>query len=238
MFYRPLFCSSLNVFSLSLACRQLISLLTPSSLSCLLLNFFLKLIFLPVSLLIYFNGLHVLFGLPAAPLHRPRRINKIAFPISHLPRQPRGPGRTGRLHEYLSNHKDYPANSELSECGLAWSTVHFCCRFDAPCCLEYYLRKCYIQDLNEYLYMVNQRTKEGYTCLHLCAIWGAEKCFTLLVKYGGLNLAIKDNKSQRIWDLARDYRREDMRKTLTRLRKVNGYVTRWNFELLALSPEL
>jgi hypothetical protein len=27
---------------------------------------------------------------------------------------------------------------------LLWTTLHFCCRFEAPQCLEYFLRKCHL----------------------------------------------------------------------------------------------
>jgi hypothetical protein len=119
-----------------------------------------------------------------------------------------------------------------------WTTIHFCCRFDAPLCLDYFLKKCYLQNMKQYVIFVNQPTLEGSTCLHLCATWGSNKCFALLVKYGGLNLTLRDKLEKSVFNIVHDYGRKDMEATLTALWKKYGNVTRWFHHKLEESPDI
>jgi hypothetical protein len=61
--------------------------------------------------------------------------------------------------------------------------------------------------MKQYLIFINQPTVEGFTCLHLCGIWGAMNCFILLIKYGGLNLSLKDKLERSILNIMDDYDR-------------------------------
>lgn len=61
--------------------------------------------------------------------------------------------------------------------------------------------------MKQYLFFINQPTIEGFTCLHLCGIWNAIKCFILLLKYGGLNLALKDKLERSVTHIMHDYNR-------------------------------
>lgn len=89
---------------------------------------------------------------------------------------------------------DCPYNVELSESGVRWTALHFCCRFDAPACLEYFLKKCFLEGARDYPFFVNQQTAEGLSCLHLCAMWSATRCLLLLLRYGALNISMCDNR--------------------------------------------
>jgi len=62
--------------------------------------------------------------------------------------------------------------------------------------------------MKQYLIFINQATAEGYTCLHLCGIWGSLKCFALLVSYGGLNLNSKDKLQKTVVNIMNDYDRQ------------------------------
>ena len=85
--------------------------------------------------------------------------------------------------------------------------THFCCRWDAPKCLEYILKEFYAFSPRGYIKFVNSPTSDGYTCLHLCAIWGSEKCFALLNEYGGLDLQYKDKMNKDALQTAKDFKR-------------------------------
>ena len=113
---------------------------------------------------------------------------------------------------------DYPSNLELSESGLRWTTIHFCCRFDSPCCLDYFLKKCYLQNVKQYLFFVNQQTCDGSTCLHLCGVWSSYRCFALLLKYGGLNLALRDKRQKTAEAMMREYGLKEMEKIVSELK--------------------
>ena len=75
---------------------------------------------------------------------------------------------------------------------MMWMTSHMCCRWNSPHCLEYILKEYFSQNPVGYIDYVNAPTVEGYTPLHVCSIWRADKCFGLLLQYGGLNLKSHD----------------------------------------------
>ena len=62
-------------------------------------------------------------------------------------------------------------NSEISDEGMRWMLIHLCCRWDSDDCLEFLLKEYFADHPGAYVDLVNSQTIEGYTCLHLCAIW-------------------------------------------------------------------
>ena len=72
-------------------------------------------------------------------------------------------------------------NSELSEKGKFWTSIHFCCRHNSAKILAYILKITYIENPGLYASHINLTTVEGYTCLHLCAIWDSLDCFKVLI---------------------------------------------------------
>lgn len=75
---------------------------------------------------------------------------------------------------------------------MRWMMTHLCCRWDADNSLEYLLKNYFLSKPDGYIDFVNAPTIEGYTCLHLCALWQSEKCFYVLHHYGGLSLGAKN----------------------------------------------
>jgi hypothetical protein len=127
---------------------------------------------------------------------------------------------------------------ELSESGVRWTTLHFCCRFDAPCCLDYFLKKCFLQGAHQYPFFVNQQTIEGLTCLHLCGIWSAYRCSVLLLRYGGLNLALHDKRHKTAEAVMGEYGLREMKHLLAEIKAKEGCVTEWHFALLLTVPDV
>ncbi len=83
--------------------------------------------------------------------------------------------------------------------------THLCCRWDADNCLEYLLKDYFCSNPTNYIDFVNAPTSEGYTCLHLCAMWKAEKCFYVLHHYGGLNFNARDKMMKTPYETAVEY---------------------------------
>ena len=79
---------------------------------------------------------------------------------------------------------------------------------------------------------MNHQTAEGNSCLHLCAIWNANRCFALLIHFGGLNLDLKNKIEKGILSTARDYERIQMVKIIKTLRSMYDQIIHWNYELL------
>lgn len=91
---------------------------------------------------------------------------------------------------------------------------HYCCRFNAFKVLDFILKTAYLEDPRNYVQFVNEPTVEGFTCLHLCAIWNAPDCLKLLLRFGGLNLEAKDNYQITPYLTAGNYKRADMKRQL------------------------
>ena len=89
---------------------------------------------------------------------------------------------------------------------MRWMLIHLCCRWDADNCLEYLLKDYFCQHPKNYIDFVNAETNEGFTCLHLCAIWKSEKCFYILHSFGGLCLNIKDKFNKTPYETATEYK--------------------------------
>jgi ankyrin repeat protein len=109
---------------------------------------------------------------------------------------------------------DIPINAELSERGLFWMATHFCCRFNAFKVLDYVLKTAYLEDPKHYSNYVNEQTIEGYTCIHLCAIWNAPQCLDLLLKFGGISLQLKDKNQVSAYYTATNYKRQEIKNVL------------------------
>ena len=108
---------------------------------------------------------------------------------------------------------------------MKWMMVHYCCRYDAENCLEYLLKNYFVEKGAGYLDYVNARTAEGYTPLHLCAMWKGEKAFAVLYYYGGLNLGSRDKLSKTALDLAYQHQCKEMTRVLMKWRELSVYFT-------------
>lgn len=71
-----------------------------------------------------------------------------------------------------------------------------------------------MEDPKNYARFVNEKTVEGFSCLHLCAIWNAPECLQLLLKFGGVNLQSKDKTQTTAYLTAINYKRADMKNIL------------------------
>jgi hypothetical protein len=73
--------------------------------------------------------------------------------------------------------------------------------------LSYLLRKYFQEHPTGYVNFVNSQTCEGYTALMLSAIWNSERCFSLLMNFGGSDLTIRDSRHADVLSHAVSYRR-------------------------------
>jgi|LakMenEpi03Aug12_release.lakeMendotaPanAssembly.Ray.scaffolds.fasta_scaffold401305_2 ankyrin repeat protein len=80
--------------------------------------------------------------------------------------------------------------------------THISCRFDAFNCLDYLLKHQFIESPVKYIDYVNAQNIDGSTCLHLCGIWKADKCFNVLYFYGGLHLTASDKNRKTPLEMA------------------------------------
>lgn len=80
--------------------------------------------------------------------------------------------------------------------------THLACRYDSNKCLEYLLRNYFVEFASIYINYANAPTIEGYSALHMCAMWKSEKCFNTLMYYGGLSLTSVDKNAKVPLDLA------------------------------------
>jgi hypothetical protein len=72
-----------------------------------------------------------------------------------------------------------------------------------------------------YIDFVNAPTIEGYTPLHLCGMWKAEKCFIVLNYYGGLALTSKDKFNKSPLEVASQYHCKKIVETLSSYRMLS-----------------
>jgi hypothetical protein len=57
---------------------------------------------------------------------------------------------------------------------------------------------------------------------------GADSCFSLLFRYGGLNLTLTDNAYKTIFDFASDYKRTNIKNLFSKLAEKNIKYIPWS----------
>jgi ankyrin repeat protein len=80
------------------------------------------------------------------------------------------------------------------------------------------LRKFYQEQPLGYVNFVNSQTCEGYTALMLAVIWNSDRCFSVLVNYGGSDLSIRDSRYADALAHALSYKRTKFADLLSKLR--------------------
>ena len=110
--------------------------------------------------------------------------------------------------------------------------THMCCRWDSPHCLEYLLKEYFSENPKGYIDFVNAPTVEGYTCAHLCGMWNAHKCFSLLLQYGGLNLKALDKMRKTPLEASLDYKSGKISDVLKQFKTLNIDFIQLNTEKL------
>jgi len=110
---------------------------------------------------------------------------------------------------------DVLAQEECSVAGYYWNCLHYGSHFHSDRVLEFFLKRSYKLDPDNYLSIVNERTKEGWTPLMISAIYGSTKCLNMLLQCGGMSLNAKDNNGRTAGDLAKYYGKTELETTLT-----------------------
>lgn len=77
-----------------------------------------------------------------------------------------------------------------------------------------------MENSSRYIDFVNAPTIEGYTALHLCALWKSEKCFNVLYYYGGLHLSPLDKSRKSPLEIAMQYKVQKMVEVLGKNKEV------------------
>jgi hypothetical protein len=76
--------------------------------------------------------------------------------------------------------------------------------------MEYFLKQLYKTNPANYVKIVNEKTKEGWTPLMLCSFYGAKKCMEILLTAGGVKPFLTDNNRRTAEIIASNLHFEDM----------------------------
>lgn len=108
-------------------------------------------------------------------------------------------------------------SAEIQGPGSFWTLLHLAARWDAVRCISYLLRKFFQEDALNYVSFVNSQTAEGFTALMLTIIWGSSKCFSVLMKFGGCDLSVRDGRLIDVFSHALSYGRKQCLDRLNKL---------------------
>lgn len=86
--------------------------------------------------------------------------------------------------------------------------MHHCAKFNAVQSMKKLLKNIYQDDKDEYLYLINLQTSEGYTPLMLSVIYKSNETMMLILKLGGSDLSLISSNKMRAYDFAINYKNE------------------------------
>lgn len=112
---------------------------------------------------------------------------------------------------------------ELSEKGYNWTGFHYACHFNNCEALEFLITLSYRKYQNLYSQILNMPTKEGYTPLMVCCIYKSNEALELLLKYGGVNLLLKDKNQKTAVDLGKKYGNSKCESVINKALAENDY---------------
>ena len=113
------------------------------------------------------------------------------------------------IHELFQESK-IETYEELGPLGYLWSTVHYACFNKNKIILEYLLRKAYHNFPKEYEKIVNSQTFEGYTPLIIITMEGELDLAETLLKFGGIDIEIKDKKGHTAYMTSLSYKKKEI----------------------------
>mmetsp|Transcript_64653 Transcript_64653/g.75170 ORF Transcript_64653/g.75170 Transcript_64653/m.75170 type:complete len:247 (-) Transcript_64653:120-860(-) len=105
----------------------------------------------------------------------------------------------------LVEKNDVDAHEEISVKGYYWTCLHYAAHFNATNCLEYLLKRTYKKNPDQYVDIVNIKTKEGWSPLMISAIYKSTEALQLLYHCGGVDPSMKDSSDRTAAKLAEYY---------------------------------
>ncbi|KRX03601.1 Ankyrin repeat-containing domain [Pseudocohnilembus persalinus] len=142
----------------------------------------------------------------------------------------------------------FQPNEELSDEGSGQTALHFACFFQQPHILEFIIFYIYKKFPQHFQQVINLQTKKGNTPLMVSVEKINVEIFDILLKYGGVDFAIKNNEGQNVLDLAKKLKEQNENKentegityiikTLERFIKIQEQLPPNIFELEKNGPE-
>ena len=94
-------------------------------------------------------------------------------------------------------------NEELSLENYRWTALHYAAYFDSTHIMNFFLNVIYHNHRDEFLDLINIRTREHYTPVMIAAKRGNISTLEQLLKVGGIKLHLRDHKGRTARGLAR-----------------------------------
>lgn len=113
------------------------------------------------------------------------------------------------LHEYVCKNGIAP-HEEIGSQGYYYTAIHYACSSNAKYILEYFCRAAYHHFQNDYEKIMNSQTYEGETPLMIIARNGDKALAETFLKFGGIDIDIKDKRKLIASTIAKNEKKLDI----------------------------
>ena len=145
---------------------------------------------------------------PPSHSQNPNLINRPKFCLDQAPVH-----QKNQLHSAIkTNHIENVArlitlfnvepNEECSIKGHFWTALHYAVYFDRPEIIEYFAKTIYKRHKEDYIEIMNLKTKDDMNPMMLAALYGRKSALEMLFKCGGIRLYERNKKGQIALEIA------------------------------------